>query len=88
MTARNIITSKDVQPILDEITTFTLYGLSVDADDWKGAALKRQWYLERILLSLGISLTKTRDELLCIEGINPEEPAAFDLIDRFKKDWQ
>ena len=70
----NIIDSiDDVNQMFKEITKYTIYGLATDGMTWKKTALIKQWYLERILLSLGMSLADVRKKLGALEGENPNE---------------
>ena len=70
----NILDSiDDVNKMFKEITRYTVYGLTTEALTWKKTALIKQWYLERILLSLGMSLADVREKVGALEGMNPDE---------------
>lgn len=63
----------EVNQMFKEIATYTIYGLTMESMTWKKTALIKQWYLERILLSLGMSLAEVREKIGALEGMNPDE---------------
>ena len=66
-TGLQIESIEEVNQILHEITEYTVYGLA------EPDVRVKQFYLERIWLSLGMSLEHIRERLKWIEiGVSPE----------------
>ncbi len=67
MTGLILESVEEINQLLKEVTTYTIWGLA------EPDVRVKQFYLERIYISLGMNLKEAREKLDLEIGINPEE---------------
>jgi hypothetical protein len=66
LSSNNIVSIEDVNEIMKEVMEYTVWGLA------EPDIRVKQFYLERIWISLGMSLNEIRDKLQVEHGIAPD----------------